>query len=288
MKRTIGQTQKKELNRQVVTGTQVSSLQKNHLIKIGTSTNGRSRIEQLHSNDQQSTLIGRTMEDTKEKEEATSTNEPFSNTLIAQIADDTIPGSKCKKVKKNIFQHQEYDVDKILKLKQEREQKEITEISTAIKEAEQNISQNPNKKDDIVKDLFQKARGFTNVRLAKKIALEFLYTQAPNDKKIFEELGAVLETQSPKEAREFYVKGLSNDNLVTIAVMHIRFIIKRHEDSLATSALKDLFDNTKPFSLNAEAILADQIKQQLKNQSDPIHKHLKAFVEADLRGRIYS
>lgn len=153
-----------------------------------------------------------------------------------------------------------------------------TEISIDISEAQQNISRNLNNKNSILWNLFQKARHFSNQDPNKKIAFEFLHTQDPDNIEIFEKFGTVLEIQDPKAAKELYVKGLSNNKLFDLAFQHIKFITQRDEDCAETSTLKAIFDVSL---FNRPGIV--QIKERLKDPSDPIHEHLKEFVNEEVK-----
>jgi len=87
----------------------------------------------------------------------------------------------------------------------------------------------------------------------------------------------VLKEQDPKEAKELYVKGLQNDKLFRQAVICIRVMIKAHEESPTTLALKAIFN----FDVFFDPLAVGEVQKQLKDPSNPIHDHLKKFVEEE-------
>lgn len=200
----------------------------------------------------------------------------FSNSIVAQVVNDKSL-EPAKQLEFNPCNANTWDDTEKTRFELG---KQVNEILTAVNEAQQDISQDANNKANILSNLFRKATPFANQHPAKKIAFEFLHTQEPNNEAIFEAFGGVLEMQNIKAAKELYVKGLSSDKLFRSAVQRIQSVMRRHEDSPATSALKTIF-NISLFNRTA----ISQIQEQLKDPSNSIHENLKKFVEEERKER---
>jgi len=232
-----GIEQSRKPNTKVTEATQVLGSQERQSIEVGTGTNDRSSIE--------------LQEDF---------NDPRS-ALVDRLLEES------RERRKGLLEQ----------LNKERENKEIAEISTAIKKAEQKISHDLNEKGSILSNLLEKTISIGDSHPAKKIAFEFLHTQAPKDKDIFYRLGKILEMQDPKAARQLYVNGLSKDELFEEAALSIKSIIKEQEDLPTTLALKPIFDIDVFF--DPPAVI--RIKTQLNDLSNSIHADLKKFVQEE-------